>query len=241
MAAKFLCCLPLRLGVIIISFCQFFFCGALAGLLWYTLSLARQNGNDLSTITQTMKTTVIVVAAIYTFAALVGLLGFFGALFKKNGFVKSFYILLCIVFGLEVGSSIWYLVTFYRTRGQTLEQCINGSAEPSRVAYCKSLDAYKRVPQGAMLASIIVPILIHAYACYIVYQYTKRLEYQKIEKLRASRSFPQTQPIYQAVNPHDESFPLAQPNPQYPYADGANSFGHVHQNLFGGNNASNKV
>lgn len=176
--------------------------------------------------------------------------------------MKSFYILLCIVFGLEVGSSIWYLVTFYRTRGQTLEQCINGSAEPSRVAYCKSLDAYKRVPQGAMLASIIVPILIHACqyspfisiivpfwlkvslildACYIVYQYTKRLEYQKIEKLRASRSFPQTQPIYQAVNPHDESFPLAQPNPQYPYADGANSFGHVHQNLFGGNNASNKV
>ncbi|KAH9485160.1 hypothetical protein JR316_0002067 [Psilocybe cubensis] len=240
MAAKFLCCLPLRLGVIVISFCQFILCGALAGLLWFALAIAKED-NDLSAITQSMKTTVIVVGAIYTFAALVGLLGFFGAIFKKNGFVKSFYVLLCVVFGLEVGSSVWYLITFYRTRGQTLDDCINGSSDAGRIAYCKSLDAYKRVPQGAMLASIIVPILVHAYACYVVYQYTKRLERQKFEKSRASKSFSQPQPAYQPVLPHDENVPLTLPSVQYPYTDGPNSFGHVHKHSFDRNNASDKV
>jgi len=243
MAAKFLCCLPLRLGVIIISFFQFLFCGALAGLLWWALWFAHDHKSDFATVTQSMKTTVIIVASIYTAATLVGFLGFLGAICKKNGFVKTFYILLCAVFGFQVGSSVWYLITFYHTRHQTLSQCINGSTDSDKIAYCTSLDAYKRVPQGAMLASVIIPILIQAYACYIVYQYSKRLEYQRAEKLRASRNFSSSGsgPVYQPIKPHDESFPLSQPISQYPYADAPNSFGHTHQNSFGGNDASYKV
>lgn len=154
--------------------------------------------------------------------------------------------MLSVVFGLQVGSSVWYLITFYRTRHQSLDDCINGSTDANRIAYCKSLDAYKHIPQGVMLASIIVPIVLQACqsffltssqypnisslspnldACYVVYQYTKRLEHQKLEKQRASRSFPTSGPVYQAVQPHDEHYPLNQPHVQYPYADAPNSFG----------------
>jgi len=85
-----------------------------------------------------------------------------GALVKKNGFVKTFYILLCAVLPVQVGSGIWYIVTFYQKRGQTREDCLNGTTDTKRIAYCYSLDAFKRVPQGVMIASIIVPIIFQA-------------------------------------------------------------------------------
>lgn len=176
--------------------------------------------------------------------------------------MKTFYILLCAVLSLQVGASIWYLVTFYRTRGQTLEDCLNGSTDTKRIAYCDALDVYKRVPQGVMIASVIVPIIFQACmwppsqihvclfshhstnldACYIVYQYSKRLENQKIESLRSSRTFvPPAGPAYQPVKPIDESYPLTQPTSHYPYADAPNSFGHTHNKSLGGYEASQKV
>lgn len=88
------------------------------------------------------------------------LVSFLGAIFKKNGFVKSFFILLATVFGFQVGSSIWYLISFYRTRGQPVEKCINGSTDTEKIAACQALDAYSRVPQGVMIASVIVPIIV---------------------------------------------------------------------------------
>ncbi|KAF9482105.1 hypothetical protein BDN70DRAFT_875388 [Pholiota conissans] len=238
MAAKFLCCLPLRFGVIVISFLQFFFSGALAGLLWWALIHASQQG-DLGPLTQSAKTTVIVVGAVYTAAALVGLLGFLGAILRKNGFVKTFYILLCVVLSLEVGSSIWYLITFYRTRGQTLDECINGSTDSNRIAFCNSIDAYKRIPQGVMIASVVVPIVIQAYACYIVYQYSKFLDTQKAERRRMSSSFiPPSGPAYQPVMAQDNTYPFAQ---QYPYTDASHTFGRQPQRSVGGNGISDKV
>ena len=46
MAAKFLCCLPLRLGVLIISFVQFLFAGAIAGLLWFSVWYSKEHENS---------------------------------------------------------------------------------------------------------------------------------------------------------------------------------------------------
>ncbi|KAF8973160.1 hypothetical protein BDZ97DRAFT_1779777 [Flammula alnicola] len=218
----------------------FILCGALAGILWWGLITAQKN--DLATVTQSMKTTVIIVAAIYTAAMLIGLLGFLGALFKKNGFVKTFYILLCAVLSLQVGGSIWFLVTFYRNRGQTLDQCINGSTDTNKINFCKAMDAYRRVPQGAMIASVVVPIVLQAYACYVVYQYSKRLERQRADELRSSKVFvPPVGPGYQPVMRNDETYPLAQPSMQYPYADAPHSFGHQKQRSFGGDEVINKV
>ncbi|KAF8200715.1 hypothetical protein BJ912DRAFT_577623 [Pholiota molesta] len=238
MAAKFLCCLPLRFGVIVISFLQFLFCGAFAGLLWWALISASQKG-DLGTVMESAKTTVIVAGAVYTAAALVGLLGFLGAILRKNGFVKTFYILLCAVLTLQIGSGVWYLITFYRTRGQTLDECINGSTDANRIAFCNSMDAFRRIPQGVMIASVVVPIVIQAYACYVVYQYSKFLGAQKAERRRMSSTFvPPSGPAYEPVMAHENTYPFAQ---QYPYSDASHAFGHQPKNFLGGHEAPDKV
>lgn len=44
MAPKFCCCLPLRLGTLIISFIQFLLCGAAAGGFWFLLWAAKERG-----------------------------------------------------------------------------------------------------------------------------------------------------------------------------------------------------
>lgn len=240
MGAKFLCCLPLRLGVLVISVIQFLICGGVAGLLWWALCFNHKN--DLSVVVGNMKTTVIIVGVIYTVAALVGLLGFLGAIFKKNGFVKSFFVLLATVFGFQVGSSIWYLITFYRTRGQPVEKCINGSTDTEKIAACQALAAYSRVPQGAMIASVIVPIIVQGYACYVVYQYSKRLTKQRLDKERLSTAFNSSGATYQPVKSTEDSYPLTH-GKTYPYADAPNSFGSSapHSGGHYNNNAGNKV
>jgi len=124
--------------------------------------------------------------------------------------------MLTAVLFLQVGGGIWYLVTFYRTRGQTLEDCLNGTTDTKRIAYCDSLNAYKRVPQAVMIVSVLIPIIYQAYACYVVYQYSKRLENQKIESLRSSRAFiPPVGPAYEPIKPMDDTYALTQPNPHY--------------------------
>ena len=70
--------------------------------------------------------------------------------------------MLTAVLFLQVGGGIWYLVTFYRTRGQTLEDCLNGTTDTKRIAYCDSLNAYKRVPQAVMIVSVLIPIIYQA-------------------------------------------------------------------------------
>lgn len=167
-----------------------------------------------------------------------------GAVLRKHGFVRIFSFLLCATLSVEVGSSIWYLITFYHTRGQTEAECVNGSTDQARIAYCKSLDAYRRVPQGALLASVIVPLVLQACACliylhnhliliyipdacYIVYQYSKRLQYQRADRQRSSSAFvPPVGPMYQPLKHTDETHMLAQ---QYPYSDSTHAFGHKPQ------------
>ena len=166
---------------------------------------------------------------------------FFGAVFRKYRFISTYYILLCFATGFQFAAGIWYLVTFYRTRNQTFNQCVNGSTDPTRISYCNSLKVYKTIPQEYVIAQAIVPLLIQLCkflncfcckwcshlcfkdACYIVNRYARYLD---AEKTRGHAPFIQVAPVYQRVNPHDESYPLAHPNVTYPYADNSHSFGH---------------
>jgi hypothetical protein len=90
MGAKFLCCLPVRLGVLVVSFCQFFLSILAAGLLWWALHHDRKGtfyskdsrpladmfcsaiANDIST---TQKISAMIYAITYTVVALTSCAG----------------------------------------------------------------------------------------------------------------------------------------------------------------------
>ena len=97
---------------------------------------------------------------------------------------------------------------------------------------------------GALLASVIVPLVLQACtcliyfqdrlilihvpdACYVVHQYSQRLQNQRLDKQRSTSAFvPPVGPMYQPLKHADEAHMLTQ---QYPYSDSTHAFGHKHQ------------
>lgn len=87
---------------------------------------------------------------------------FLGAVFRKNGLVKLFLWLLSIVLGLQIGVSIYAVYAYYHARGHTVAECVNGSQSSDKIAACNALDAFTRIPQGYVIASAIIPVLMQA-------------------------------------------------------------------------------
>jgi hypothetical protein len=147
---------------------------------------------------------------------------------------------LAISLAFQVATGIWYLVTFYTTRNQSLDDCLNGTSDQTKIDYCNAIQIYKHYPQGYVLANVIVPIVIQLCkptlshhrlkysdlclpdTCYIVHSYSSLLEREDADKHRQFNRVPG--PIYQPVNRHDENYPLTN-NPAYPYADTSHAFG----------------
>ncbi|KAJ3570909.1 hypothetical protein NP233_g4104 [Leucocoprinus birnbaumii] len=231
MSPKFCCCLPLRLGTLVISLIQFALCGLAAGAFWWLLWWTKDQG-VYETLQNSIKISFIVAGAIYTFAAIIGLFGFLGAIFKKNGLVRSYLALLYVTLMLQVASGIYSLVMFYRFRdhpGQE-ENCVNitgGSPSNTQITYCDALANISKMPVWGIWVSALVPIVVVAYACYVVHNYARRLAKQKLDReIFPTRSLA-TGPEYTAVKPHEESHPLTQPAYNYPYSDAPHSFGNT--------------
>jgi hypothetical protein len=138
----------------------------------------------------------------------------------------------------QIATGIWYLVTFYTTRNKSIYDCLDGTTNQTKIDYCNAIQVYKKYPQGYILATVIVPIVIQlcefppdhhrsmSYkrrtdACHVVHSYSRYLEREAAEKHRHNR-LPGA--VYQPVHRHDEHYPLTH-STNYPYADAPNSFG----------------
>ncbi|KAH6914263.1 hypothetical protein BKA70DRAFT_1519944 [Coprinopsis sp. MPI-PUGE-AT-0042] len=226
MAAKFLCCLPLRLGVFIFTLLQFLVSGAAAGLFWYIV-FSPDTSEQFRTLADYVRTTVIVVASVYTFTALVGLVGFLGAIFKKTAMIKTFFGVLVVSFLIQLASSIWFIVVFFRARalGQN-DDCedVIGIKGVNVVALCDSLRNLKDVSVASIIVPTVISHLITIYMIYVTYHYIQRVKDQNSTK--GSAVFGTRAPAYAPLGKSEEAQSLTHSQPQYPYADTAHSFGH---------------
>ncbi|KAF5386267.1 hypothetical protein D9615_002302 [Tricholomella constricta] len=225
MGAKFLCCLPLRLGVLVIAFIQFIITGAAAGLVWWLL-IEKHNESQL---TKKLKASIVLIGVVYTGSALVSLTGLIGALAKKLGAIKTYLFVLYATLGFQVAVTVFTLINYYRLRGTSGPDC-NVTSGDTTVNLCEE---YVKVPQGAIIVSVIVPILIQAYACYIVAAYKNRLIKQRQDRSSVAMKTP-VNPAYTSVPATDQSLPPSYSNTAYPYASAPNAFGAKEFNHNGG-------
>ncbi|KAH0589134.1 hypothetical protein H2248_004901 [Termitomyces sp. 'cryptogamus'] len=213
MAAKFLCCLPLRLGVLVIAFIQFLITGATAAAVWWSLL----DANNEPQLTQKLKTGIILIGVVYTVSALVCLTGFIGALARKLGAIRTYLFVLYLTLILQIAVTVFSLISFYNLRHATGPDCLiqsNGST------YDICEEAVK-IPQGAVIASAIIPIVIQMYACYIVSAYKNRLLQQKRDKDVVLT----VNPVYAPVPGSEHAFPVPHANLPYVYGNGPHAFG----------------
>ena len=79
---------------------------------------------------------------------------------RKYQFVKTYFLMLAISFGFQIAIGIWSLVTFYTTRNQSLNDCLDGTTDQTKIDYCNDIQVYKRYPQAYVLVGVIVPLVI---------------------------------------------------------------------------------
>jgi len=153
-------------------------------------------------------------------SALISLTGFIGALAKKVGAIKTYLFVLYATLGFQIAVTVFTLVNYYRLRGTSSLDCTVTSGGTT-VNLCEE---YTKFPQGAVIVTVIVPILIQAYACYVVAAYKNRLIKQKLDRSSVA--------MKASVN---QGFPPSYSNTAYPYASGPNAFGHKDYNHNGSN------
>jgi len=223
-ARHFFCCLPLRLGALLISFCQLVLCGLIAAGGWYTVSTMHGK------LPNTLRIVVIASAAYYTVLAFASLIGLLGTLARKARLLSTYAFYLGLSIGIQIVIDALYLWVFFsKSRSEFTQRCIDGSTDQQVEDMCNNFfDAGK----WRVLASMIVGLLIQCWAAYIVSSYAKKLLNEK-----TWRSGPEvvvvpmnsnSGPKYAHVKQDDESHPLTGASyAAYPYRDTNNSFGNA--------------
>ncbi|KAH9973692.1 hypothetical protein BGW80DRAFT_1305860 [Lactifluus volemus] len=245
-ARHFLCCLPLRLGALLISFVQLVFGSLIAAATWYTFSGMRGHYPN------TFKWALIANGVYHTLLALTAFIGYvlfipaqssssgnfntliyrlIGTLGRKARLLAtySFYLSWSVI--LQIALSALYLWAFFSTSRETLiERCIDGSTEKAVQDICNnSFNAGK----WAVIVGIVLGLWIQIWAAYIVSSYAKQLrsETWRPAPVATSVSYnvPATSnPKYAGVKQDDRDDHIPLQAAPYPYIDTPHSFGHHH-------------
>ncbi|KAJ7783968.1 hypothetical protein DFH07DRAFT_997420 [Mycena maculata] len=207
MGAHYLCCLPLRLGVLVISFLQLMASAFATAILVYALVLDAEDKDEATKIPSRTRIVVIVITAIYGLVALISLTGFLGAIRKKASYVAMFSGLLKFFFVIQLAVVVAYFVLYFTEKNQFRKLCIGDSTAQNVINACS---APGKLSLWMMIVSAVVPLLFQAYGVYIVQEYVQKLHNEE-------SGF--TGPGYARVP--EESHPLT----HHPYADKAHAFG----------------
>ncbi|KAH8115422.1 hypothetical protein DFH11DRAFT_1507601 [Phellopilus nigrolimitatus] len=207
---KFLCCLPVRLGVFVLSFAQFALSGALSALCYFLLF---QNKGALA---QQPKIATSILAALMSLIALASFLGFIGSLFRRYHLVKIYSRTLNWLLALSVLLGAAALVLLFLQSRATLVAACRANVPTDDAAMCSHINAYRFALVGCVAASWILQL----YGCVIVARYAIQLQEEREERWRLS-----AMKTYTQVPGAESTDAFAHPDGVYGYADKERPYG----------------
>lgn len=255
---KFLCCLPVRIGVFILSFFQLLGYGAAAALFWYaifskgmcsSLSLDYQrpsaNGPHPSDVhfDKAQKIAVIIFAAYSSILALLSFCGFIGSIFRSRSLVAPYSTSLFFLFGVSVALTIFWAITWFRmSKDSFIDQCINGSTDQSTIDACHHVNEIRFIALGVVILGLLVHLCKWTCRLLAYLVADSKLMFCIDECIIVSRYVVQLREeddekwrmkslksgAYSNVPARASMEGLTQPTVQYPYSDVSNSFGGNH-------------
>jgi len=224
-AHHFCFCLPLRLGALLISFCQLILVGLLAVAGWYTLESMRGR------LPTHLRGVISSSSLYYTMLSITALIGLFGTITRNASLLGTYAYYLAWSTGVQFVIDVLQLVLFFSQSRQTLVQnCIDGSTDQNVETICNNSF---NVSKWSILVSMIVGLFIQLWAAYIVSSYAKKLGNEKswrsgpgVTPLRASGTPNSKYTHVQHQDDHGANVPLTNASyAAYPYNDANNSFG----------------
>lgn len=170
---KFLCCLPVRLGVFILSLLAMVGGSFVAAIGWIQVSQMSSHPREKSD-----EIALYIQSAMFSILGLLAVLGFIGTLIKSRGMVSSFAIGLAIHLGFSVASGIFAMYALFSANSkEAIEKCVNGSEDEAVITTCKGGLA---IVKGVMVAVYIITWFVQLYFYFVVERYVDQLDDEKM-------------------------------------------------------------
>ncbi|KLO13639.1 hypothetical protein SCHPADRAFT_873754 [Schizopora paradoxa] len=214
---KFLCCLPVRICVFLLSFLEFLSAGIIAGLLWFAV-LSKDHHFD-----GRQKTAAIILASLMTILFIVCLCGFIGSVIRSRSLVSLYSSTLAWLLGFSLGTGIFYIVEMFSlSKAEFTQKCEDGTTDQDAINACQHVNETRFIVTGWL----IFQWLIHLYVCIVVNRYVKQLEEEDSVKYHLKDLSSGVNPVYQRAGNRDSLDALATPKAApYAYSDANHSFG----------------
>ncbi|KAK0229441.1 hypothetical protein EDD85DRAFT_128612 [Armillaria nabsnona] len=177
----FLCCLPLRLGVLIIAALTLAGSALVAIGAWINVHNIINKTLELS---KSGEISMYIVAAVYTLVAIASLLGLVGALTARPGLVSTFNSLQIgsFIASLAVGAYSLYLL-FSDKYNIDISNCVSSVDANSDTAK-QVCNAALKVSKAAVVVIYAITWLVQFYGLFIVRSYVRELEEKRFAKYK---------------------------------------------------------
>jgi len=160
----FLCCIPARAGVVILSL--FGFLGGSAMTAFAIIQLKRSPGTTGNKVSLTIEIVV------YILLAILSVIGLIGAISRKLAFVRSYFWMVFLHLLLSIGLGIYAIVHNFKEAPVYIDECVSDSEDPSVLQSCQD---GSKLFKGVMIAVFVIVWLLEIWACSIVHSYSKQL------------------------------------------------------------------
>jgi len=171
----FCCCLPVRLGVFLLSLLAILGGSFIAVFGWIQIFHLKQH--PLGKIDQIA---LWIQCSLFTLLAVLAVFGFFGAIVRNRGMVSGFAIALAIHLGFSIASGAFSIYTMFARDWQAaLNSCLQNANDFSDTATqtCKQgIILIKAVTVGVY----VFTWLIQLYAYFVVERYVDQLDEERL-------------------------------------------------------------
>ncbi|CAE6514606.1 unnamed protein product [Rhizoctonia solani] len=232
----FCCCLPVRLGVFVLSFGSIIAAGAYAATIWYAIYMAKYQKQ--ANLDKPQEVAFVVAGSIYSFLFVLSIFGFIGATLRKRSFVSAYAQALWYMVGFQLASGAFFIYTLYRQKEVNIQKCIDELSATNPLAdldFRKTCSVATTTWKVIYIILFVISLLLHGYAALIVSRYVEQLSaeqsYRHTHKsTSAAFSTPGSGAAYYPHQPLGQSTDNLTHDHDgkndYPYAAPQNSFGH---------------
>jgi hypothetical protein len=202
---KFCFCLPVRLGVFVVSLLTML-AGSVVGVMGW-MQVAKFQTTPAIEVTDEIS--AYIYASMFTLLGVLSIFGFAGSLVRARTLVIAYSVGLAIHLGLNIASGVFTMYAIFRPNPATsVDTCINAAnPTPDLLEETRNIcNTGMAIGKGIVVAIYVITWLLQLYAYFIVERYADQLEEEEFAALAAIMPQQPQHPTAYVGYPHRFSY-----------------------------------